>query len=399
MNPSSDVTTAAPVTSAPIPYVPPTPATRRRLGLFLLIALLLVVAGLVAGLLPRWHQRTVLKAQTAEFSIPLVSVTSPTPSKAGPGITLPAEVKAFVEAPIYARANGYLKRWLVDIGTRVEVGQLLAEIDAPELNQELERTRAELTQAEAAVALAKITSERWKELLKSSSVSQQESAEKASDLALKAATVEAARANVRRLEQLQSFERVAAPFAGTITDRQTDVGQLISAASTRPLFLLADLQKLRVYARVPQSMSRAVHEGQTADVTIPEIPNRVFQGKVVRTSGAMSTDSRTLLIELELDNSKGEILAGSYAQVRFTQAEASSVLTLPATSLLFRAEGPQVGVVLADNKVALRTISIGRDFGQTMEVLSGVQPDDRVILNPSDSLVNGAVVRIGNPSK
>jgi RND family efflux transporter MFP subunit len=397
MNSTSNLTTAAPVPTGPRPLVPPQPATRFRLGLIAVVAFVVVAICAVAGLLPRWHQRGVLKAQTADLSVPFVSVASPTPEKAGPALSLPAEVKAFVEAPIYARASGYLKRWLVDIGAKVEAGQLLAEIDAPELNQELERSRAELAQADAALALAKITADRWKELLKSSSVSQQESAEKTSDLALKAATVEAARASVRRLEQLQSFERVVAPFAGTITDRQTDVGQLISATGNRPLFMLADLQKLRVYVRVPQSISLTVHEGQTASVTIPELPKRTFEAKVVRTSGAVSADSRTLLTELELDNSKGEILAGSYAQVRFTEADASSVLTLPATALLFRAEGPQVGVVMADNKVALRSISIGRDFGKSMEVLSGVEPTDRVILNPSDSLVSGAVVRIANP--
>ncbi|HVV00123.1 MAG TPA: efflux RND transporter periplasmic adaptor subunit, partial [Verrucomicrobiae bacterium] len=244
--------------------------------MILIIVSLLVVIGLLAGLLPRWRQRAALQSQTAELATPVVTVGFPKPGEAGPGVALPAEVKPFVEAPIYARANGYVKRWLVDIGARVEAGQLLAEIDTPELNQELAQARAELKQAEAALELARTTAARWKELLKTSSVSQQETAEKEADLALKQSSVDAANANVRRLEELQSFEEVTAPFAGTITDRRTDIGQLISTANPHPLFLLADVGKLRVYARVPQSIARAVQAGQTADVTIPEIPNRVF---------------------------------------------------------------------------------------------------------------------------
>jgi membrane fusion protein, multidrug efflux system len=363
-----------------------------------LLAAVLVVVGAVAGLVPRWVHRKALRAETRELAIQTVSVVSPAPGKAVTGLTLPAEIKALVEAPIYARTSGYLKRYLVDIGAHVKAGDLLAEIDTPELNQELAQGRAQLVQADAALALAKMTAARWADLLKSASVSEQESAEKQSDLELKAANVEAARANVRRLEDMQAFERVTAPFAGTITARDTDIGQLIAAGSSRELFRLAQTGTLRVYVRVPQAAARSVAPGQLAELTIPELPGRVFPAKVVRTSEAMSTDSRTLLTELEVDNSKGEILAGTYAQARFTDARVDPTLTLPSNTLLFRAEGPQVGVLGLNDKVELRSVTLGRDFGPTIEIIGGVTPSDQVIMNPSDSLVSGTIVRVAGRS-
>ena len=359
-----------------------------------LLAAVVIVLAAVAGLVPRWRHRVSLRAETRDLAVQTVSVVLPSPGKAAPGLTLPAEVKPLVEAPIYARASGYLKRYLVDIGAQVKEGDLLVEIDTPELNQELAQARAQLLQADAALALAKTTAARWAELLKTASVSEQEAAEKQADFELKTANVEAARANVRRLEELQSFARVTASFAGTITARGTDVGQLIAAGSGKELFRLAQTRTLRVFVRVPQTAARGVAPGQTAELSIPELPGRVFPAKVVRTSGAMSADSRTLLAELEVDNSSGEILSGSYAQVRFTQAKLDSVLTLPSNTLLFRAEGPQVGVVGADGKVELRSVTLGRDFGPTVEILGGVGPTNQVILNPADSLVSGAVVRL-----
>jgi len=363
-----------------------------------IVAGVLVVIATVAGAVPRWLHRGALRAETRELAIRAVSVVSPAPGTNTAGLTLPAEAKALVEAPIYARTSGYLKRYLVDIGSQVKAGDLLAEIDTPELNQELAQARAQLTQAEAALALAKTTDSRWAELLKSSSVSEQEAAEKKADLELKLATVEAARANVHRLEDLQSFERVTAPFDGTITARGTDVGQLVTASSGNELFRLAQTRTLRVFVRVPQAFAHGVSPGQTAELTIPEMPGRVFPAKVVRTSGAMSADSRTLLAELEVDNSRGEILAGTYVQVRLTEARLDPPLTLPSNTLLFRSEGPQVGVVGADGKVELRHIALGRDFGPTIEVLEGVGANDKVILNPPDSLVGGATVRVAEPA-
>jgi RND family efflux transporter MFP subunit len=357
------------------------------------IVVLLVFAAVIIGLLPRWHQRAALAAETSELAIPSVSVVLPTAGKAAGGLLLSAEVKPWIEAPIYARASGYLKRWLVDLGTRVEAGQLLAEIETPEVDQELERTRQELAQSEAALALAKITTDRYTELLKTASVSEQETAEKQADFVLKSATVKAGHANLRRLEQLQSFGRVTAPFAGVITLRKTDVGDLITAGGAKELFRLAQTDKLRVSVHVPQTRALATAPGQLAELLLAELPGRVFTGQVARTAGVISTDSRTLLTELELDNARGEILAGSFAQARFTEAKGAGPLTLPGNTLLFRAEGPQVGVVRADSTVELRSVKLGRDFGQAVEILAGVSPTNQVILNPSDSLANGDTVR------
>lgn len=378
------------------------PAATARLRRTVIWVVVIVIIGVVAGLVPRWRQRATLAAETRELVIQTVAVTTPTPGTNAAGASLPAELKPLVEAPIYARASGYLKAWHMDIGAKVEAGQLLAEIETPELDQELARARAQLAEAEAAEALAKITAARWADLLKTASVSEQEAAEKQSDLALKSATVEAGRAEVRRLADLQSFDRVTAPFAGTITARLTDVGQLITAGSGKELFRLAQIERLRAYVRVPQTLSRGVAPGQMAELTVPEIPGRAFPAKIVRTAGAMDAQSRTLLTELEVDNARGEILSGSYAQVRLTETKAEAVLTLPANTLLFRAEGPQVGVVMGEGDrhlVELHNVTIGRDFGPTVEVLSGVQATDRVVLNPADSLVNGMTVRIVAPAQ
>ncbi len=380
------------------PSIEPAPApirVRRKVA----VVLAVIAIALTVGFLPRWRARQALAVETRELAVPTVTVVSPGPSKPFAGVPLPGEVKPFIEASINARASGYLKRWLADIGDNVKEGQLLAEIDTPELDQELARARAELAQAEAALELAKSTAARWTELLRTASVSDQENAEKQADLALKSATVEAARANVRRLEELKSFAAVTAPFSGTITARNTDVGQLISASGGKELFRLAQTRTLRVHVRVPQTLSRAVEPGQQAELTLAELPGRKFEAKIVRTAGAMEPDSRTLLIELEVDNARGEILAGSYAQVRFTDIAAEGTLTLPSNTLLFRAEGMQVGLVSSEGKVDLRRVKLGRDFGQVVEVLEGVSRSDRVIANPSDSLTAGTTVRIAQSAK
>jgi len=395
MNTTSTVTPAPEPTGAKIP--PPAPAV--KLGKFWIVAAILVVIGLAIGLVPRWLARRALARETVENSVPSVAVISPTPGKSDMGVPLPAEVQAFVEASIFARANGYLKTWDVDIGQNVEAGQLLAEIDTPEVNQQLEQAKAEVAQADANLALAKSTSERWADLLTTSSVSEQETAEKQADFALKKANLEAARANLHRLEDLKSFARVTAPFAGTITARDTDIGQLIVAGSGRPLFRLAQTNPLRVYVHVPQTLSRQVELGQGAELTISELPGRKFEAKVVRTAGAMEPSSRTLLAELEVNNPKNEILAGSYAQVRFHDTLADATLTLPANTLLFRSEGMQVGVVGTGGKVEMRTVRLGRDFGQTVEVVEGVKAGDRVIVNPPDALATGMNVRVAEPTK
>ena len=348
-----------------------------------------VLVGVLAGLIPRWQQRAALRKETQQLAEPTVAVVSAVPGNPLVSLPVPCEIKPYFEAPIYARSSGYLKRWLVDIGAQVKEGDLLAEIDAPELGQELAQARAQLAQAQAALDLARITAARWAELLKTSSVSEQEAAEKQADFQLKQANADAGKANVARLEELQRFQKVRAPFAGTITQRATDIGQLITAGNGRELFRLAQTSILRVYARVPEALARSIVPGQMAELSLSELPNRTFAAKVVRTAGAMSADSRTLLTELQVDNTNGQILSGTYAQVRFTDARPEPVLTLPSNTLLFRAQGLQVGVVNADGTVALHDVVLGRDFGPTVEILSGVTPADRIILNPSDSLVSG----------
>jgi membrane fusion protein, multidrug efflux system len=360
-----------------------------------LILALLVIVGLTVGFLPRWRQRRVAVADSAQLVIPTVSVVSPAPEKAGDGLVLPAEIKPWLEASIYARANGYLKTWIADIGAHVEAGQLLALIETPDLDQQLEQARAELVLAQANLHLAQTTDERWKELLKTASVSEQEAAEKAAGRETAAASVEASRANVRRLEQLVSFQRVVAPFAGTITIRAVDAGDLILAGSGgSQLFHLAQTEKLRVYVRVPEPDALGIIPGQAATLTTPESPGREFAAKVVTTSEAISVASRTLLTELEVDNSKHQVLPFSYGEVHFKENRADPGLALPSNALLFRAAGLQVAVVQADDTVALRKVQIGRDFGQTVEILAGVTPADRVVASPSDSLLAGTKVRI-----
>ena len=377
---------------------PPAPARLRICRVGWVAAIVLVLA-LIAGFVPRWRARGALVQESRELAVPTVTVISPEPGKSAAGVALPAEVRPYVEAPIYARASGYLKRFGADIGDNVEAGQLLAEIDTPELDQELARAHADLAKAGAALELSRTTAARWAALLKTAGVSQQEAAEKQADLALNTATVEGARANVRRLEELKSFARVTAPFPGTITARKTDVGQLISADNGKELFRLAQSHKLRIFVRVPQTLARAVEPGQRAEMSLAELPGRKFEAKVVRTAGALEPDSRTLLTELEVDNAEGHILAGSYAQERFSDANPDAALVLPANTLLFRAEGIQVGVVGAEGKVELRQVELGRDFGQTVEILGGAAMSDRVILNPPDSIAAGVTVHVVEPTK
>lgn len=371
------------------------PANGPRIGRVIVISLLLIGAAFAFGLMPRLKQRAEVHADTRELALPTVNTVAPAPAKAGPPLVLSGELRPLTEAPIYARANGYVRRWLVDIGAKVTQGQLLAELDTPELDREHAQARAELAQAEAARTLAESTAKRWREMLAGKTVSSQEADEKFADVELKRATVEAARARAERLENLLGFAKVTAPFTGTVTGRQIDVGQLITGGGNNELFRLAQTEKLRVFVRVPQSYARAVTIGQTAELTLSEIPGRKFEGKILRTAGAMDAASRTLLSEIEVDNASGELLAGSYAQVRLADVRPDAALTLPSNTILFRAEGPQVALV--DNQRAnMRVVTLGRDFGATVEILNGVTAQDRVIMNPADSLVNGLEVRVSD---
>lgn len=369
------------------------PASGPRGGRLVLIALVIVAAAFAIGLVPRLRERAMVRSDTRELAIPTVAVTSPAPSPNAAPLTLSGELKPLMEASIYARASGYVRRWLVDLGAHVESGELLAELDTPEIDRELSQARAELARAEAARDLAAITAKRWKEMLAAKTVSPQETDEKAADLELKKAGVEAARANVQRLENVAGFARITAPFSGTITSRRLDVGQLVSAGAGQELYRLAQLEKLRVFVRVPQTHARSIAIGQKAELTLNELPGRTFAAAVVRTAGAVDAASRTLLTEFEVDNAGGEILAGSYAQVRMPDAKPEPVVTLPSNTLIFRPEGPQIAIV-ADHHVAMRQVTLGRDFGNVIEILAGVGPQDHVIVNPADSLVDGAEVRV-----
>ena len=386
----------------PVPLESPGPSAKpaaeapsSRSRIVSLIAALLLVVGLTLGFIPRWRQRRLAIADSAQLVIPTVSVVSPAAGKVADGLVLPAEIKPWLEASIYARANGYLKNWIADIGAHVEAGQVLALIETPDLDQQLEQARAGLVLAQANLHLAQTTDERWKVLLKTASVSEQEAAEKAAARETAAASVEASRANVRRLEQLVSFQRVVAPFAGTVTIRAVDVGDLIVAGSGgSQLFHLAQTDKLRVYVRVPEPDALGIAPGQAATLTTPESPGREFEAKVVTTSEAISVASRTLLTELEVDNSKHQVLPYSYGEVHFNENQANTGLALPSNALLFRAAGLQVAVVQPDDTIALRKVQVGRDFGQTVEILAGVTPTDRVVASPTDSLLAGTRVRI-----
>jgi membrane fusion protein (multidrug efflux system) len=369
------------------------PARRRRIAA--VVIPLIIIAGIILGFLPRWRQHRAAIADMNQLAIPAVSVVSPTRGQPADGLVLPAEIRPWREASIYARANGYLKDWVADIGAHVQAGQLLAEIETPDLDQQLEQAKAQLDLAQANLHLAETTDDRWKELLKTASVSEQAAAEKAAAREVALASVDSERANVRRLQELVSFQRVVTPFAGTVTLRTVDNGDLIVAGSGgRELFHIAQTDKLRVYVRVPEPSAIGIAPGQKGTLTTPESPGRTFAAIVTTTSEAISTTSRTLLTELEVDNSQHQILPYSYGEVRWKEDNTDPPLTLPSNTVLFRAQGLQVGVVRPDGTVEMRSVRVGRDFGQTVEILGGVTPADQVIVNPTDSLVGGAKVRI-----
>ncbi len=368
--------------------------TRRKFLVLVAVFVLLLGIGTAGGIISRSRQQAALAGVTRQLAVPTVAVVSPKPGASTAGMPLPAELKPFMETPILARVNGYLKHRYVDIGAHVEAGQLLAEIDTPELHQEFARAQGQLAQAETALELSKRYSARWALLMSSGSVSVQENADKQSDFKLKAAAVDSARAEVRRLEKLLSFNRLTAPFAGTITARTIDSGDLIVAAGGKELFHLAQTHMIRAFVQVPQGLAPGIRPGQHAVMTIQELPGREFQAEVVRTAGVMAAESRTLLVELLVDNPKEEILAGSYAQMRFTETKMAVPLALPSNTVLFRPEGPRICVVEEGGKVLIRPVKLGRDFGQMIEVLGGVEAEDRVIVNPIESLENGSVVSI-----
>jgi RND family efflux transporter MFP subunit len=362
-----------------------------------LLAFIVVAIIVISGIVPRVRARTALRNETNQLAVPAVIVAQPKKSAPAQEIILPANVQAFKDAPIYARTNGYLKRWYVDIGGRVKSGQLLAEIDTPEVDQQLHQATADLGTAEANMHLSEITATRYQGLLKSDSVSQQDADNAAGDFAAKKAIVQSAQANLRRLQELQSFEKIYAPFDGVITARNTDIGQLINSGSSTgaksELFHIAAPGKLRVYVNVPQVYSQAAKPGLKADLTLDEFPGRRFEGTLVRTADAIDTASRTLLVEIEVNNPTGELFTGSYAAVHLKLPGSVSTYTIPVNTLLFRSEGLRVAAV-KDNKAELIPVTLGRDFGSEVEVLVGLNGDESLVVNPPDSLVSGQPVRL-----
>ena len=368
-------------------------APKSRLGWLFLLMLILACAGAYMGMKPRLEQRAEVAADSRELAVRSVGVVHPAPALSATPMVFSAELRAVAEATIYARASGYVRKWDVDLGAHVKAGDLLAELDTPELDSSLSQARAVLVQAQAAKELADTTADRWQHLLRDKAVSTQEVDEKKSDADLKKAAVAAASADVQRLEELRSFARITAPFDGTITARSLDVGKLVTAGGSSELYRVAQTNMLRVFVRIPQTYARAVKVGQDATLTLAEMTGRSYQGKVVRTAGSIDPASRTLLTEIEVDNTKGELFAGSYAQVHLNAATDEASLTVPSNAVLFRAVGPQLAVVDDTSHVVLRAARLGRDFGTAIEIIEGVKLGERVVINPPDSIFDGAEVR------
>ncbi len=370
----------------------------RTFKVLLILLAIGVLAGFVVvrGINARIKASAIVKQETLDLAIPSVATIQPKRGEARDEIVLPGNMMAFIDAPIYARTNGYLKKWNVDIGQHVKAGQQLAEIESPEVDQQLSQARADLQTAEANLKLAETTAARYQTLLKLDAISRQEVDTAVGDYEAKKAIVASGKANVNRLEQLVSFEKVTAPFDGVITARNTDIGALINAGnggSAQELFHLAATDKLRVFVSVPQMYSQAATPGVTADLTLTEMPGRHFTGKIARTAQSIDATTRTLLTEVDLDNTSGALLPGAYVQVHIRLPRGATSLVLPVTALIFRSQGMQVAVV-RDGKAELVPVTLGRDFGTEVEVTSGITEQDAVINNPPDSLSAGSQVRV-----
>ncbi len=367
-------------------------------GVFLLLLL-------IAGGITLWdhvtHSRALAK-ETERETVPTVAVVYPQSEKPDEEFVLPGSLQAYEESPIYARTSGYLVRWYKDIGSKVVKGELLAKIDAPEVDQELNQMRAARQQTLAQMELAKISADRWENLRKSDSVSAQEADQQASGYKQAQANLAAADANVRRLEQLEGFKDVYAPFSGVLTRRNVDPGALINAGAGvagRELFDIARVDPLRVFTSVPQAYAPSIKVGSRTVVTLQEFPGQKFVGKVARTAEAIDPATRTLLTEVDVPNKDGRLLPGSFGEVHFAIGTNVNKITVPVNAMLFRAEGPQVAVVGSDNRVQLRRINIGRDYGTTLEILGGVSATDRIVINPADSLEDGQHVNAVQPTQ
>jgi len=378
------------------PPPPAAPISAARLRQFLWIAVALAVVLALWGIVSRVSARYALSRQIAVATTAAVVTVKPTVAAGSEALVLPGSVQANYEAPIYARTNGYLRAWYTAIGTPVKKGQLLAEIETPEVDQQLGQARADLATAEANYELAKATDARWQRLLATQLVSKQDADERAGDAAAKKAVVRSAAANVARLREMESFKRVLAPFDGVVTQRNTDIGALINAGQSpgAALFHVADTHRLRINVSVPQPYASSIQPGMSADLVFAEHADKRYPATVAFTAQALDPASRTLQVELQVENPRHELFPGAYAEVHFNLAAAAPTLRLPANALLFRAQGLLVAAVGGDHRVRLKRITQGRDFGSSIEVLGGVDPADDIVLNPPDSIADGALVRV-----
>jgi multidrug efflux system membrane fusion protein len=372
----------------------PAASPRRAVIIVVLVVVVLLLSG-AASMFSRFRAGRALAKETEIDSVATVAVVHPIAEKPDEELVLPASLQAYEESPIYARTSGYLRRWYRDIGSHVAQGALLADIDTPEVDQELSQARASRQQSAAQLDIAKISADRWQNLRKTDSVSQQENDTQTNAYQQAVANLAAADANVRRLEELESFKHVYAPFSGVLVKRNVDPGALINAGSAGvELFILAKVDPLRVFTNVPQAYSPAIKNGMPAYITLQEIPGQKFRGTVARTAEAIDPATRTLLTEVDVPNKDGRLLRGSFGEVHFSPKTTAEKVTVPVNAMLFRREGAQLAVVGADNKVQLRSITIGRDYGTTLEVLGGVTFEDRIIINPADSLEDGQTVNV-----
>ena len=382
------------VSAGPHPVATASPYRR-----YLWVAIAVVVLLAIWGILSRLIARSALAHEAHEAAIPTVITAKPHQGPAADALVLPGSVQAYYEAPIYARTSGYLKAWHTDIGTAVKKGQLLAEIEAPEVDQQLRQAEADLGTARANYELARSTNDRWQGLLATESVSQQDADQRAGDAAAKSAAQMSAAANVARLREMEGFKRVVAPFAGVVTQRNTDVGALINAgqAPGSALFRVADTHRLRIYVQVPQAYAAQVRTGMSASLEFTDHPGQHYSAAVASTAHALDAVSRTLQVELQIDNASGELLPGAYVQVTFALPPSSGTLRVPVNAVIFRGKTPQVATVDEAQRVRLRDIAEGRDFGTEIEVLAGINANDTLVLNPPDSIADGQQVRIQPP--
>ena len=380
----------------------PEPSRPRRRWLVAVLAVAAAAVVYISGVLPRVKARDTVRKETELMAVPTVSVVQPKRSAPVQEIVLPANVQPYISSPIYARTNGYLKRWYADIGTHVKKGQLLAEIETPELDQQLQQARANLNTAEANLKLAEITANRYQGLLKSDSVAQQDTDNAVGNYNADKAIVAADEANVRQLEQLQSFEKIYAPFDGVITVRNTDIGSLIQSGSgggpQTALFQIAQPGTLRVYVNVPETYSQAAKPGLTADLVLSEFPGKKFQGALVRTANAIDPNTRTLLVEVDVPNPTGTLLSGAYAELHLKLPTTISTYILPVNTFLFRQEGLRVAAVTDGKHAQLKPITLGHDFGNEAEVIAGLDGNESIIVNPPDSIESGQEVRVVTPA-